>query len=119
MAVQLEHFAQARLDLRDQQVGGGHVEDLERPRKDGQRLGMRRLRRARLDEPPPQTSASAFIGQKQPDRSRAYDQDVGINVGTWHRLTLFSTYDSPLPHPIPFFTQADRELDFHASPLRI
>ena len=29
----------------------GHVEDLERPRKDGERLGVLRLRRVRLDDP--------------------------------------------------------------------
>src|SRR5882724_12922813 len=29
----------------------GHVEDLERPRKDRERFGMFRLRRARLDKP--------------------------------------------------------------------
>src|ERR1700704_1052377 len=45
---------------------------------------MDRLRRARLDEPPPESPAEAFIRQKQPDRPGADDEDISIRRSIQH-----------------------------------
>ena len=66
--------AQERLDE------SSHIEDLEGPRKDCQRLGMHRLRRVRLDESPPQATAGAFIREKKADRAGANDEDVDVRA---------------------------------------
>ena len=65
----------------------GHVEDLKRSGKDCERFRVFRLRRARLDEPPSQASASALIGQEQPDRPGANDQNIRINCGIRHSFS--------------------------------
>jgi hypothetical protein len=41
-----------------------HVENLKSARKDGEGLGMLRLRRARLNELPAKATASALVGEK-------------------------------------------------------
>jgi len=42
----------------------GHIEDLERSRKDGQGLRVFRLRRSCLDEAPAESAPLAFVGQE-------------------------------------------------------
>src|SRR5258708_10861576 len=66
-----------------------HVEDLKRPWEDRQRLAMRRLRRALLDQPPPEAPAGAFIRKKKADRTCAYDQDIRISSEFAHDFPSF------------------------------
>jgi hypothetical protein len=65
----------------------GHVENLDRPGKDGEGFRVFRLRRVGLDEPPSQVAASALIRQKQADRPSAHDQDIRVDCGINHDVT--------------------------------
>jgi hypothetical protein len=56
-----------------------HIEYLESPGKDCERLRMYRLRRTLLDDSAAEMTAGAFIRKKQPDRPGAHDEDIGIN----------------------------------------
>jgi hypothetical protein len=56
----------------------GHVEDLHRPWKNRQRLGVLRLSRLLLDQPPAQSTPRTFMRQKKPHRARPNDQHIRI-----------------------------------------
>ena len=62
----------------------GHVEDLERPREDGERLGVLGLPDARLDDARRETAPRALVREKKADRPGADDQDVDIGRAGWH-----------------------------------
>src|SRR5262249_38733713 len=62
----------------------GHVEDLERARKDGEGLGMLRLCLLALDDPVAESAARALVGEQQADWARAHDQDIDVARGGRH-----------------------------------
>lgn len=61
-----------------------HVEDFKRPGKECERLRMLRLRRTGLDEPPSKPAAGAFVGEKQPDRPGADNQNIRVRCRAIH-----------------------------------
>ena len=81
----------------------GHVEDLERPGKDGERLGVLRLRRVRLDDPVAEAAASALVREEEPDRPRADDQDIRVSSAAQPSPFLIKNpwSVSPLATPVP------------------
>jgi len=73
-----------------------HVEDLEGPWEDGQRLGMLGLSGALFDQAPAKASPRALVCEEEAYGPRAYDQDIGISHGrhacsSWVRRLLIKT----------------------------
>ena len=72
-----------------------HVEDLEGAGKDGERLGVFGLPRARLDDARREAAPSAFVRQKEADGASADDEDIGICRGSRHRRRFTSLGPDP------------------------
>ncbi len=59
--------------------------DFKSSRKDGQRLGMDRLRCLRLDDPVAETATRTLIRQKQTNRSGSNNQHIGVGSSMQHK----------------------------------